>query len=75
MPVAIRFSSDIEARLKKLAKSTDRSMSFYIKKAVQERLDDFEDIYLAEREIEKIKSGESKIIPANDVWGNIDLED
>lgn len=53
MVVSVRFTQEIEHRLSRLAKQTGRSMSFYIREAVLEKLEDMEDIYIAERRLEK----------------------
>ncbi|MFN8788557.1 MAG: DUF6290 family protein [Neisseriaceae bacterium] len=73
--LSIRVSNDIEKRLEHLAKETGRTKSFYVKKALMEYLEDMEDIYLAEKAIEEIKSGRSGTIKWEDLkkelalWG------
>ena len=52
MTISIRLGNDIEERLANLAKMTGRTKSFYIREAVLEKLEDLEDIYIAERRIE-----------------------
>ena len=44
--LAIRLTSDIEARLERLAKLTGRTKTFYAREAILEHLEDLEDIYL-----------------------------
>lgn len=46
--LAVRLPEDIEKRIDLLARSTGRTKSFYVRKAVVEFLDDCEDYYLAE---------------------------
>jgi RHH-type rel operon transcriptional repressor/antitoxin RelB len=55
--IAVRMPADIEARLDRLAKRTGRTKTFYIREAVMEHLDDLEDLFLAEKELQKIKAG------------------
>jgi len=55
MPISIRLGSDIEKRLSSLAKITGRTKSYYIKEALTEKLEDLEDIYIAEKRIETSK--------------------
>ena len=43
----VRLNEDTQARLRHLAKETGRTMSFYIREAVEAHLEDMEDIYLA----------------------------
>ena len=49
--LAIRLPEKMEDRLDKLAKSTGRTKSFYVREALVEYLADREDIYLAEKEL------------------------
>ena len=51
--LAIRLSSEIEARLERLAKRTGRTKTFYAREAILHHLEDLEDTYLAERRLEK----------------------
>jgi RHH-type rel operon transcriptional repressor/antitoxin RelB len=65
--LAIRLPADIESRLDALAKATGRTKTFYAREAILEYLDDLEDIYLAEKRIEDIRSGRSKTVPLGEV--------
>lgn len=60
--LAIRLDGETEQRLNYLAAQTHRTKSFYVKQALLEYLDDLEDIYLAKKELEDIKSGNSGIV-------------
>ena len=46
--VAVRLTKEIEDRLTSLAEKTGRTKSFYIRQALEEHLEEMEDIYLAE---------------------------
>lgn len=67
MMLAIRLPQSIEKRLEKLAKRTGRTKSFYVREAILQHLEDLEDIFLAERTLEKIRNGEEATIPLEDV--------
>ncbi|WP_274424334.1 type II toxin-antitoxin system RelB family antitoxin [Chelativorans sp. YIM 93263] len=69
---AIRLSDETYARLQALAKRTGRTASYYIREAIEERLDDLEDIYLAEKAMERIQRGESKVVSAEEFWRELD---
>lgn len=56
--IAVRMPEDIEKRLDELAKATGRTKTYYVREAVLEYLDDLEDLYLAEKELKKVRSGE-----------------
>lgn len=75
MAISIRLSPDIESRLKNLAALTGRSKTYYVTQAIYEHLDDLEDLYLAERELEAIRSGRSTTIPLADVIKRYGMED
>jgi RHH-type rel operon transcriptional repressor/antitoxin RelB len=72
--LAIRLPADIENRLEALAKATGRTKTFYAREAILEHLDDLEDLYLAERELEAIRSGQSKTIPLEDMMKRYGME-
>jgi RHH-type rel operon transcriptional repressor/antitoxin RelB len=55
--LALRLPDDIEKRLDILAKRTGRSKSYYAREAIVGHLEDLEDIYLAEKELLKIRRG------------------
>jgi len=72
--LAIRLPAEIENRLDALAKATGRTKTFYAREAILEHLDDLEDLYLAERELEAIRSGQSKTIPLEDMMKRYGME-
>lgn len=65
--LTIRLPNEINDRLKDLADKTGRTKSFYAREAILKHLEDLEDIYLAERELERVRSGESKTYSAEEV--------
>lgn len=73
--LAIRLPESIEKRLEKLARRTGRTKSFYVREAILEHLDDLEDLYAAERTLERIRSGEEQTISLQDVLKRHGLED
>ncbi|HQR04246.1 MAG: TraY domain-containing protein [Proteobacteria bacterium] len=74
MALSIRLPDDVEARLNSLAAMTGRTKSFYITEAICEHLDDLEDLYLAERELQAIRAGKSEIVPLEEVMKRYGLE-
>jgi len=65
--LAVRLPQSIEKRLEKLARRTGRTKTYYVREASLEHLDDLEDLYLAERALERVQSGEERTIPLKDV--------
>ena len=73
--LAVRLPQSIEKRLEKLARRTGRTKTFYVREAILEHLDDLEDLYLAERTLERIRSGEERTISLKDALKRHALED
>ena len=62
------------ARLKNLAALTGRSKTYYATEAICEHIDDLEDLYLAERELEAIRAGKSQTVPLEEVMKRYGME-
>ena len=73
--LAVRLPQSIERRLEKLARRTGRTKSFYVREAVLQHLEDLEDIYLAERTLQRIREGKERAIPLEDVLKRHGVED
>jgi RHH-type rel operon transcriptional repressor/antitoxin RelB len=61
--LAIRLPETIKKRLDRLAKRTGRTKTYDAREAILRHLDDLEDIYLAEKALNAIRSGRSRTIP------------
>lgn len=72
--LAIRLPAEAEARLEAMAKATGRTKTFYARKAILEHLDELEDLYLAENELEAIRAGISQTTPLKEVMKEYGLE-
>lgn len=73
--IAVRLPATIEKRLDRLAKRTGRAKSFYVREALLNHLEDLEDIYIAEKRLEDLRTGRSHTIPLEDVMrehGNLE---
>lgn len=55
--LALRLPEDVEARLDELARRTGRSKSYYAREAIIEHIEELEELYLAEAEVEDIRKG------------------
>ncbi len=69
--IAVRLPPEIERRLKKLARRTGRTKTFYVREAVLQHLDDLEDYYLAVQRLEENIPG----IPLEEVERRLGLGD
>lgn len=61
--LAIRLPKEIEERLENLSKITGRTKTYYVRQAILDKLDELEDIYLAEKRLEDVRAGKTKTIP------------
>ena len=71
--LAIRLPEEIENRLTALAKATGRTKTFYVREAILHYLEELEDIYLAETRAVKIRSGQTKTVPLENIMAEYGL--
>ena len=72
---AIRLPDETYARLQALSARTGRTVTFYIREAVEEHLRDLEDLYAAERAlIEHRRSGE-RALSLDELDAELGLDD
>jgi len=73
--LSIRLPEEIEARLEHLAKQTGRTKSFYAREAILEKIEDLEDVYLAEQVLERVRRGEEQTYSLEEVERDLGLAD
>ena len=73
--LAIRLPEKIEKRLDRLAKRTGRTKTYYAREAILQHLDELEDIYIAERRLEAVRSGRSRPVPLEKVMRRYGMAD
>jgi RHH-type rel operon transcriptional repressor/antitoxin RelB len=73
--IAVRVPEEIETRLERLAQLTGRTKTYYVREAIENHLDDLEEAYLAEKVLDKVRSGREKLIPLEDVVKQYGLDD
>lgn len=74
MAISPRLLGDLSSRLEKLAKRTGRNKTYYIIEEIGEQIGDLNDIYLAEKELEDMKAGRSKLVSLDDVMKSCGME-
>lgn len=72
---AVRLPEETYARLQALAGRTGRTATYYIREAVEEHLDDLEDIYLAEQVLARVRNGEERTYTLDEVEQELGLGD
>jgi RHH-type rel operon transcriptional repressor/antitoxin RelB len=73
--VSLRLPDDVSERLANIAALTGRSKTFYMVEAIQEHLDDLEDLYLAEQSLIDVRAGKLETVSLEDVMRRYGLED
>jgi len=73
--VSLRLPEPIAQRLQALAERTGRSKTYYMIQAIEEHLEDLEDLYDAEQRYQEILDGKAKTIPLEEVIRTLGLED
>lgn len=74
-PLSIRIDPDTDARLERLARLTGRSKSFYVKQAIEQHIEDLEDLYLAQRVAKRIADRRERLIPLEDMQRELGEKD
>ncbi|MBZ9601763.1 type II toxin-antitoxin system RelB family antitoxin [Phyllobacterium chamaecytisi] len=69
---AIRLPDETYERLQSLAAKTGRTATFYMRQAIEEYLDDLEDLYLAEQATLRLNRGEDQVLTAEEFWRGLD---
>ncbi len=74
-PFSIRLDDELDARLARLARLTGRSKSFYVKHALEDQLEDLEDLYIARKVARRVDEGRERLIPLDDVERGLGMAD
>ena len=75
MTLTVRLDAAMHSRLDTLAKKTGRAKAYYIKRLLEDHMDDLEDYYLGMEALERLRAGKSRTITTEELWSALDLED
>lgn len=75
MATSIRLVPETEQRLDFLAAQTGRTKAYYLRKIIENGLDDIEDYYLAADVLERVRKGEEEVVSSQNVRKALGLED
>jgi len=73
--LAIRLPQSIEDRLERLAKRTGRTKTYYAREAILKHIEDLEDVYEAERVLERVRAGKEQTHSLDEVTKRLGLDD
>lgn len=71
----IRIPDNLGKRLGVLAIKTGRTKSYYVRAALEEKLEELEDYFLAMQALENVETGKSRVWTHEEVEQCRDLED
>ena len=75
MATSLRLSPEAEQRLDFLAAQTGRTKAYYLRKLIEQGLEDLEDYYLAAEVLERVRAGREEIHAAAQVRQDLGLGD
>lgn len=70
---AVRLPDELNERLMLLARRTGRTASYYLREALEEYIDEMEDIYLAEQTLARVRRGEERTYSLDEVEQDLGL--
>ena len=71
---SVRLSEETEKRLTNLAKETGRTKAFYIRKIIEDHLEEMEDYYLAAETFAKLRKGDEQTCDWNEAVKDLGLD-
>ena len=66
--LSIRLPEEIDASLKRLAEEAGQTKSDYALEAIVEKIEETEDVQLAEQVLERVRNGKEKIVSPEAMW-------
>ncbi len=75
MATSIRLVPETEQRLDYLAAQTGRTKAYYLRKIIENGLDDIEDYYLAADVLERVRKGDEQVVSSQNVRKALGLDD
>lgn len=71
----LRIPEELDKRLNELANSTGRTKSYYVRQALEQRIEELEDFYMAMNALEDAQLNKGKVWSQEDLEAGRDLED
>lgn len=73
--IVVRLPTALEERLATLAEETGRTKSYHVREALEEYIQDMEDVCIAEKRLEDIRAGRSRTYTLEEVEAELGLGD
>ena len=70
--LTVPLPEEIETRLQALANATGRSKSYYVRRAIVEKLEEMEDAHLGAAVLDRIRMSEERVLSSADMWHRLD---
>ena len=70
--LSIRLPEEIDARLERLAEEAGQTKSNYAREAILEKIDQMEDLHLAEQVLERLRKGEERVVSSEEMWRELE---
>ncbi|MDE2094616.1 MAG: CopG family transcriptional regulator [Burkholderiales bacterium] len=75
MATSIRLAPETEQRLDYLASQTGRTKAYYLRKIIEQGIEEMEDYYLAADVLERVRKGQERVHSAAEVRRDLGLDD
>ena len=72
--LAVRLQPEIEERLERLAKRTGRTKSFYARTAIEQYIDEIEELFWAHEVIAEWEASDKQTISAEELYAELGLD-
>ena len=70
--LSIGLPPEIDARLKRLAEQSGQSKSDYAREVILEKIEEIEDLQMAEQVLDRIRKKEDRVLNSEQMWREFD---
>ena len=70
--LSIRLPEEIDVRLERLAEEAGQTKSDYAREAILEKIEQMEDLHLAEQVLERLRNGEERVVSSEEMWRELE---
>ena len=70
--LSIRLPEEIDVRLERLAEEAGQTKNDYVREAILEKIEQMEDLHLAEQVLERLRNGEERVVSSEEMWRELE---